>query len=93
MKRAYEAWGAEGQVALLLKGQAEEYKRKGLLSHDAELLYTIDADTMEEASAIHNLRMGFGPYDPMGDPANCPKCGAWFYPKGSGECWRCGKIC
>ena len=90
MKRTYEAWEAPGQVALLPEGRAAEDKRKGLLPEEAVLLYRLEAATPEEASAIHNLRMGFGPYNPMGEPAPCPKCDAWFYPEGSGECWRCG---
>jgi hypothetical protein len=57
------------------------------------LLWRIEAATPEEALAIHHLRLGFEPYKPMGEPAPCPKCGAIFYPEGSGECWRCGKIC
>ncbi len=59
----------------------------------AELLWEIEAETLEEALAIYHLRMGFEPFVPAGSPESCPKCGAPFYPEGSGECWRCGKIC
>ncbi len=51
-------------------------------------LYAIEAATPEEANAIHSLRQGFGPYKPMGEPAECPECGAYYYPDGSGVCWR-----
>jgi len=55
-----------------------------------ELLCVIEAASGEEASAIFNLRMGFGAYHPMGESQECPRCGAWFYPSGSGQCWSCG---
>ncbi len=57
------------------------------------LLWRIEAATWEEASAIHHLRMGDGGYQVNGLAKHCPKCGSMYYPKGSGECWQCGKIC
>jgi len=57
-----------------------------------EILFEILAATAEEAAAICNLRMGFGPYEPIGEPERCPKCDFWYYPQGSAECWQCGKI-
>lgn len=67
-------------------------KEKGQLSEDALLLWEIEVDTPEEAHAIFNLRMGFGPYNPMGHWLPCPKCGSPFYPYDSSECWRCGPM-
>jgi hypothetical protein len=85
----YEAWETEdgttffrsAQLALLKQNPAIHLKKK---------LFEFNAATAEEAASINSLRMGRGPYIPVGDPRPCPKCGAWFYPEGSGECWRCG---
>jgi hypothetical protein len=51
-------------------------------------LYDFEAATWEEAMSIHNLRQGFGPYMPAGEPEDCPVCGVPYYPDGSGVCWR-----
>src|SRR5689334_30513 len=69
--------------------QMERYRREGTLGPRAVLLYSFEAATHEEAQAIHSLRMGWGPYRPEGEPKPCPTCGAFYYPEGSGECWRC----
>jgi len=61
-------------------------------NQDVEILFEIHAATAEEAAAICNLRLGFGPYEPIGEPARCPHCDSWYYPQGSAECWRCGKV-
>ncbi len=53
------------------------------------LLYSFEAATWEEACAIYHLRQGWEPYRPEGPVEECPKCSAKFYPKGSGQCWRC----
>lgn len=53
------------------------------------LRYRFEAATHEVANAIHALRMGWAPYRPDGNLADCPDCGATYYPNGSGECWRC----
>ena len=58
----------------------------------AEILFEIHAETAEEAAAICNLRLGFGPYEPIGEPERCPHCDFWYYPEGSSECWQCGKV-
>ena len=92
MKQRFEAWSEAGQLSF---GSAEfiaDQRAKGLIGAAAEFLYVVEADTWEEASSIHNLRMGFGPYTPEGSPEPCPKCNAWFYPQGSGQCWRCGPV-
>jgi hypothetical protein len=92
MLRDYEAWETEDgfvffssdQLHARMNNPAQKLVRK---------LFDVAAATGEEAMSIFNLRMGWGPYNPMGKPENCPKCGGWFYPEGSGDCWQCGKIC
>jgi hypothetical protein len=90
----YEAWwDPEGEgVESFACGTADrmrEEREKGRLGPNSTLLYSFEAGTFEEAQAIHNLRMGWGPYKPLGDVERCPDCEAWYYPGGSGECWRC----
>lgn len=51
-------------------------------------VFVIHAETWEEAMAVKNLRLGFGPYDP-GEPEECPECHNCFYPDRSGRCF-CG---
>lgn len=85
----YEAWETETGHVLF---SADQRDRILGLEGKVRKLYEFDAATGEEASAIHALRMGWEPYTPMGNPAPCPKCAATFYPDGSGQCWRCGKV-
>lgn len=93
MKRCYQAYRHDScSTGLYPADTVPRLREKGLLSEDAQLLWEIDADTPEEAQAIHNLRMGFGPYNPIGHWLPCPKCGTPFYPYDSSECWRCGSI-
>ena len=93
VKRRYECWKDSDGITLTTAENALEYRQNGLIPQDAVMEYAIEAETSEEANAIHNLRQGWGAYNPMGEPQPCPKCSAWFYPEGSGECWRCGTIC
>ena len=52
-----------------------------LLSADARFLFRVDADTFEEALAVFNIKMGWGPYKLEGEPQICPRgCGMIFYP-------------
>jgi hypothetical protein len=56
-------------------------------------VFSIEADTYEEAMAACYLRRGFDPYKPVGNAVECPNnCGAHYYPEGSGECPICGQI-
>jgi hypothetical protein len=94
MKKAYEGWASKGSVTFTLAQSIPDLRQRGLLEADAKFLHRIEADTFEEALAVHHLRIGREPYRPMGKPAQCPNgCGAYFYPEGSGECPNCGKIC
>jgi len=93
MKQLFEAWQVtETQLLFASADSIAEQRAKGLIGSDAKLLYFIEADTWEEACAIHYLRAGFGPYKPVGAPEVCPNCGSWFYPEGSGQCWKCGPV-
>ena len=96
MKKIYEAWEDESECSITF-GTVEninEYRATGLLSEKAQLLHRVEAHTWEEAMSEHNAKMGWGPYNPMGEPKECPRgCGAMFYPEGSGECPNCGRIC
>jgi len=90
----YTAWASnDGGEIVLNAGEDCPRFADGTPQPNCErLLWRIEAATPEEAHAVHNLRMGWEPYHPMGKPMPCPKCGA-VYPEGSGECWHCGKIC
>lgn len=90
MKIRYRAYS--NGSALYGQSSEDEFRRRGLLSPDAELVFVIEANTPEEAMAIHQLRMGFGAFLPMGDPEPCPKCGTIYYPEASSVCWHCGPV-
>ena len=89
----YQAWAdSDGILFTTLEGVVW-HKERGLLSAEAKLLHEVIADTPEEASAVHHIKMGWAPYKPMGEAAPCPQCGACFYPESSGVCPNCGPIC
>ena len=92
--KIYTAWhDGKTKSCMLVPGEGPPRYLNGSLQPDCEvLLWRIEAATWEEAMAIHNLRQGHGDYVPMGEAKPCPKCGAMYYPEGSGECWRCGKV-
>lgn len=91
--KKYHAWKDDEGLCLCRAEDSENFMKTGQLNKDSVLMYVIEAQTWEEAQSIHNLRLGFGPYVPMGKPEPCPKCGGIYYPLGSGECYNCGKIC
>lgn len=88
----YEAWRDSDGVALNTHDYFRMMRKRSDWQKDAEFLYSFVASTGEEARAIHSLRMGWGAYHPIGDPSPCPTCDAMFYPQGSCECWRCGRV-
>jgi hypothetical protein len=90
--KSYSSWtGSDGKGRTLVEGVERPRTLNGKHMIDTEvLLWTIQAETWEEASAIHFLRIGHGGYQPHGDVKPCPKCSAMYYPEGSGDCWRCG---
>lgn len=74
------------------EGQFSIFSREPQLDLDNKpmrLIYTLQAETGEEASAVHYLRMGFSPYYPMGEAIKCPKCSHGHYYLGGGYCY-CG---
>jgi hypothetical protein len=94
MNTRYRAYRNGPAQTGLYSEEAENHCRKsGELSASAELLWEVSAATLEEALSIYHLRMGFEPFVPPGDVQPCPGCASPFYPQGSGQCWRCGKIC
>lgn len=97
MRKVFEAWietGAEAmEITLGTPEQIRLYRAQGLLADTAQLLHRIEADTPEEAKAVHHIKMGWEPYKPMGKAADCPRgCGAKYCSEGSGECPNCGNI-
>jgi hypothetical protein len=56
------------------------------------LLWRCEAGSYEEAMAIRNVRLGYAPYVPVGEPAPCPRCGAQSCPGGSAQCWNCDRV-
>lgn len=89
----YQAWQFNDGCSFSESEHIAELKINGTIPEGAEFLYEIEANTWEEARSVHNLRMGWGPYNPEGAAEPCPKCSAFYYPQGSGQCWRCGEIC
>ena len=84
----YEAWirADDTEISVGTASQIKENRRKGLLDAESRLLYEIEAETPEEASAVHHIRMGWEPYKPMSESEDCPNgCGAVYYPMGSGQ--------
>lgn len=89
----YEAWADELGLTLATTEGILSQRGARLLGPKSRLLYRFEAASWEEANAIHHLRQGWEPYKPMGEAAQCPDCDANFYPKGSGQCWRCDYEC
>ena len=96
MKKIFEAWQDEAkQCIIFAPPEVVEVERASRdISDKAVFLYRVEADTPEEAMAVHHIKMGWEPYVPMGEAKECPRgCGAMFYPESSGECPNCGSIC
>ena len=72
----------------------QRQRAHGVINPSARLLHRIQADTWEEASAVHHIKLGWEPYVPAGPAEPCPyNCGALYDPQGSGECPNCGSPC
>lgn len=94
MKLIFEVWEDDESVMLSTPENILEHKKNGLFVGRPKLLYKIEADTYEEAMAIHHIKSGLEPYKPLGKAELCPNnCGSFYYPSGSGVCPKCGKIC
>ena len=82
-----------GTTTLMGADQVEDFVERGVLEEDFEKLWDIFAASSEEASAIHAMRLGWHPYNPIGEAQLCPRhCGCHYYPKGSCQCPICGPI-
>ena len=96
MKRVFTAWGESKPpfVGCLIEGEGPPRGINGdlLLPEGHVLLWRIEVGSVEEAMAISNLRNGWT-YEPEGEAAHCPDCGAVHYPDGSGQCWKCDHQC
>ncbi len=51
----------------------EDMRARGLFSKDAKLVYRIEADTWEEAMAVHYIKQGRRPYVPEGGAISMPE--------------------
>jgi len=85
----YQAWETNTGDVFFRKDHRAEIERIGEDRNLRRLLFEVVAETFEEAMSIYNLRMGYGPYVPSGQPSECPVCASWYYPEGSGQCWKC----
>ena len=77
----YQAWAdSDGILFTTLEGVAW-HKERGLLSAAATLLHEVIADTPEEASAVHHIKMGWAPYNPWVKPLPALNVAPVFIPK------------
>ena len=91
-KKTYSAWGEkESEDAnCLVEGEGPPCFANGEVDEtSSEFFFKIYAASWEEAMAIYHLRQGWEPYNPNGEPKQCPSCNAIYYPEGSGQCWKC----
>lgn len=91
MKRVFTAWRSlDGSQTSLVAGEGPPRFADGALQPDCEvMLWRIEVGSYEEAMAIRNLRLGYEPHVPQGEPEPCPTCGSKYFPKASGQCWNC----
>jgi hypothetical protein len=91
MKRVFTAWRSlDGKQTSVVSGEGPPRFANGELEPNCEVkLWRIEVGSFEEAMAIRNLRLGYGPYVPEGEAAPCPRCGSMCYPEHSGQCWNC----
>lgn len=63
----YELWGTPDRTSLTFTGAEaiSNYKRQGAVEPDAKLIWTVDADSYNEASTLYHEYMGWEPYRPM----------------------------
>jgi len=92
MRRVYTAWSAQegGEITVFCRGTERPKTGNGeALAECVFPVWRVEAGSHEEAMAIHNIRRGFKPYQPLGESAPCPRCGSEYYPGGSAQCWNC----
>lgn len=64
--KTFEAWEDDDGITLSDHENIIEQKKSGLISENAKLLHTIEAESYEEAMVQHHKNMGWEPYKPMG---------------------------
>ncbi len=91
MNRVFTAWrSVDGLQISLVEGEGPPTSANGELQENCDVkLWRIDVGSYEEAMAIRNLRLGYGPYVPQGEAVPCPICDSMHYPEHSGQCWNC----
>jgi len=91
MERVFTAWSSlDGSQLSLVSGEGPPRSANGDLQENCEvMLWRIEVGSYEEAMAIRNLRLGYGPYVPQGEAFPCPDCGSMYYPESSAQCWNC----
>ena len=94
MKRVFSVWSSfDGLQLTMSEGESPPLFANGEPEPGCDvLLWRFEAGSHEEAMAIKNIRLGFGPYVPLGESAPCPKCGSMYYPEGSRQCWNCDHV-
>jgi len=94
VKRIFTYWSSkDGSSYCLCEGKERPQFANGTPDPSAGVpLWQIEVGSHEEAMAVRNVRLGYGPYKPLGDAEPCPKCGAQRYAQGSGQCWQCDYV-
>jgi len=62
----YEAWQGEGELTFTLACRIPELRETGQLGMDAVKVFSVEAETWQEAMAAYHRHMGWNPYKPMG---------------------------
>lgn len=89
----FELWANEDGTQHSFWPRESIDRKHPAFSDMVRLVFSIEADSYEEAMAACYIRRGFDPYKPEGKPVECPNnCGAHYYPEGSAVCPICGKI-
>ena len=70
MLTKYRAYKSESESCIMVTvaGKEDKLRQQNMFAADNVLLWEIDVHTYEEMMAIYNLRCGFWPYNPMGEP-------------------------
>lgn len=92
MRRTFTAWSETegGEITGFWMGDERPKTGNGEFVWNCVFpLWQVEIGSYEEAMAIYNIRCGYGPYQPCGKSAPCPKCGVTYYPGGSAQCWNC----
>ena len=65
----YELWGTPDRTSLTFTGADAVYcyKKQGAIEPEAELLWTVEANTDNEAMTLYYEYMGWESYKPFGD--------------------------